>query len=174
MIFPSSLLIAASLATAALAAPSPNDYSQYQTDLTNTITSTGQLRVAFGNYDGTADSFNVSSYPCTHCVVALPANARIVGHNRRECKRGHLYLSFGIRLQCETIQLISQRLRSPNNFYQDLGALNPAGDQFVFNAVVEIASNIMATINIAMDNESNFNTWGVTAVRTTDPNSRDV
>jgi hypothetical protein len=112
MIFPSSLLIAASLATAALAAPSTTTFTQYQQDLITTNNTLVNLNVAFEACPGTSNCVNVSSFPSTHCVLALPANARIVGHTHREWNRGQQFLSFDVRLQCETIQLILQRLTS--------------------------------------------------------------
>jgi len=63
-------------------------------------------------------------------------------------------------------------LTSPSGFYQALGALDSAENQIVFDDVKEIASDITSTINFAIDNAQIFYKLGVTAVRTTDPNSR--
>ena len=67
MIFPSSLLIATSLATAALAAPSNIMFQGYQAYLVSNIL---ELYLAFDDFPGTLAGVDVSSYPRTHRFLA--------------------------------------------------------------------------------------------------------
>jgi len=61
MIFPSSLFIAASLATAALAAPSGTTFQQYLTDIEKMNADITQLCSTFKNFPGTPAGIEVSS-----------------------------------------------------------------------------------------------------------------